>query len=815
VRSNSLSDLVGWTVFESPKTLAQWDGSFMATLSLRAPDLDLSPKTDRVSMANKIGNVCRSLGHRWTWHFESQNTKLSAYQEAEWPSLVSAVVDAERRETCLADGAQFEMRHYLTLTQSPAITAALGSMLVGGNDEDESARDRRRASFERQVQDIVGALEATGMRVEWMNRHRTATYLKSTCSTNHHKVNADEHHVLSDSLPDQLFQRGFRMSKLGDNYIAVMTLGALPKETTPQLLSELAKLRFEFRWVTRFVGMERAAARALLRKREEQALGAAISLKDVVARKLDGLMAGGNNRGIRSDIRARVDGEEIARADDAAAGLKRLSERGHGHMTVVLVVWDKSRRICDEKRSALMTAIQACDLTVRHEIIEPIQPWLMSLPGNRLMTRRTHVTNTRNLADVLPTSSLYRGSPHDLQLAKTTGVRRAWLYAPGYRLNTDSKGGAAHTIVFGRTGEAGKSTLLNHMGLQFFGWPRAQVISLSVGRSEYGPCLMSGGAVYAPGSRDEAALQPLAYVDKPDEAVEAVQWLEECVVALGETVTTEVRAAIADVVKMLAGEPPERRTMTSVINLLGSRLPSLAEVLKPFSHYGMYGHIFDGNNAAALDWKPWTMIELAPLLGLDRKVSGPALSHLCRRIFKRFDGRPTAVFADEVPDWVGLPGVEQQLIRIGDTQRKNNVRLVLVAQTPGQMLKFPGLLASVKSGVASRIYGPEPNALSQADAFAEFSVTPTQLERISKLQLGQYMHSTGKNARVFDLHAGPAALALTTMSSPGELAFLAELRASGCDGDEITREVLRRKGLERRAKELGVWANRTTAIAAE
>jgi type IV secretory pathway VirB4 component len=425
--------------------------------------------------------------------------------------------------------------------------------------------------------------------------------------------------------------------------------------------------------------------------------------------------------------------------------------------------------------------------------------------------------NTRNLADLLPTSSSFRGTPHDAQLAKTTGTRRAWLYTPGepYRMNSDSKGGAAHTLVFGRTGEAGKSTLLNHLALQFYGWPKAQVISLSTGRSEYGPCLMSGGAVYAPGSRDEAALQPLAYVDQPDEAVQAVEWLEECVAAMGEPVTTEIRSALADMVKALGTEPSERRTMTSLVNLLGSRLPPLAEVLKPFSHYGMYGHIFDGK-VSAWDWRPWTMIELAPLLALSDKVSGPALSHIFRRIYKRFDGRPTAVFTDEVPDWAHLPGVERQLIRILDTQRKNNVRLVLIAQTPGQLLKFPDLMKSVKSAATSRIYGPDSEALTQADTYREFGVNTTVLERIKHLQLGQYLHATSKGMRVFDLHAGPIALALTTMSSPEELAFLAELRANGCDGDEIVRSVLRRKGLEQRARGLGVWDSATTtALAAE
>jgi type IV secretion system protein VirB4 len=826
-----LSEVLNWHVFEEPRVIALTDGGFMTTLSIRGPDISLADDETRLHLVTRIEDICRGLGPRWTWHFESQQTALQGYQSSEFSHLVAQAVDAERRERCEAEGQQFEMRHYLTLAQAPRPGGGLRRLVTTGLTED--ATTQARNAFKRAVAELVKALK-TVVKVEAMSDDHIATFLHSTISLNRQRVRADDHEILRETLPDSRFVRGVGLSRLGDHIIAVMTLGGFPRTAHPQQLAALSALPFEFRWVTRWVGMERLAAKELMKKREETALGSTTFLKDILLRRGEKILSVG---GGAPKHRARVDREQSARADDAADAMETLSDRGYGSMTTVFVVWAKipldskgraqvevARQLCEDRRQELATKLRDANLVVRHEAIEPVAPWLASLPGYRKLGRRTYPVSSRNLADLLPTSSIYRGTPYDAQLAKKTGVKRAWLYTADpltYRFCTDDVSGAAHAALFGRTGEAAKSTLLNHLGLQFFGWPEAQIISISVGRSELGPCLMCDGAVYSPGDTSALAMQPLAFIDDPDERLQAEEWLHGCVEAVGELVTTERRLALSKALGLLADEPSSRRTMTELHNVLQTACPELAEILRPYTLYGEYGRIFDGNSAHALQWQPWTMIDVSRLVSMRAAAAGPAMSHLLWRVFRRFDGRPTFVPLDELPDWGALPGAEKAVTRIIDTQRKNEVRALIVAQTPGQLRAMPTLLSSVKSSVGSRIYGPDSQALSQRDEFAAMEVSEPQLKKIKDLDRGEYMHVRKRGARVFDLNAGNIALALTTMSSKEELALLADMQARGLTGDEIMRAVLRFKAkdldadLEAHARRLGVWDSKsmTTKLA--
>jgi hypothetical protein len=74
------------------------------------------------------------------------------------------------------------------------------------------------------------------------------------------------------------------------------------------------------------------------------------------------------------------------------------------------------------------------------------------------------------------------------------------------------------------------------------------------------------------------------------------------------------------------------------------------------------------------------------------------------------------------------------------------------------------------------------------------------------MPLGTYLLKNGYfGSRVFSLNAGPIALALTGMSRPHELTELEELHCNYPDPDAALRELLKAKGLEKRAKELLAW----------
>lgn len=822
---SSFSEVLGWHDFVAPEVVGNLDGSLMMTVGIRGRDLELASEDDRLNVSRQVERACAMLGPGWTWHLDTQNLEQPGYQDpiVDAPE-VSVLVDAERRRDCLAAGAQFVMQHWLTFTRAPEMSS-LDALFTKGTAA--SVDEQRRDDFVRRVERVLMAL-GKQVKITRLDRDECATYLKSTISLRRQKVNAAAHVPLAYTLPDQRFVRGRGpLCRLGDQHLAVMTLSGMPV-TKPQLLAALSDLPFEFRYVTRWSGISKLEAKELMKKREEKALGSTSFFKDIMIRKYDNWA----NRGravATTPPRQRVDREELKAADQAAEAQETLSERGWGYQITIFLVWDRNAKRCVQKRSELEAALLGLGLVVRNEVIDGLTPWLMSLPGNRKLwqsgvsgarpVRRAFPINTRNLADFMPTTASHTGRGYDRQLLKTTGVKRSWLYTAGkphYCLDSDDDGGAAHTILFGRTGKAAKSTLANQLGLSFV-WPNAQIISISVGRSELGPCLMSGGTVYSFGARGSASLQPLAFVDQPAEAIQAVEWLHDCVEAMGESVTTARRQAIEDVVKALATRPVKGRTLTRAVDYLASRRPELSDVLRTYTHQGIYGHIFDGNDASSLTWSRWTMFDISTLWNMRQEAAGPALANIIYRIFQQFDGRPTLLVADEVPDWGGAPGVERALIRVLDTQRKNNVRALLIAQSPGQFVnKLPDLYASIKTSAVSTIFGPEPSALAQAAEYAQVGATPEEVTRIARLERGSYLHKLGDNTREFASNPGPIALAVTGSSSPDDLRTFEDLAARGLSGGQILREWLRQKNLLKEAEKLGLCRqDETLAQAAE
>lgn len=816
--SSGYGDHVRWHNFVDSGVVENWDGALMKSFEIRGTDLALSTLDDRIQRSERLGAVFKSYGRRWSWLVDSRNMERSEYELATWPTTASDLFDTERARMLSSSGAQYEMQHVLTLSQAaPArLGAAMVTMLT--QNAEEVARIEQRKEFIRLAGEFATLLSGI-VSVREMSDDDMASYLKSTVSTRYQRVRALEHENLSDSLPDETFQRGLGVSRLGKKAIAFCTLGGFPKESYPQMLSALSHLPFEFRVACRWLGMERMQAKKLMAKREEKALGQAEFTKDTILKMIEAKFS-------RKPAEPKVgyqryDRDAVQMADQAGSAMTRLDARGFGHMTTTFIVWDSNPRRCLENQSKLTDVLRSLQFTVREERFEPMRVWLMSIPGNRDMGRRTFPVSTRNVADVLPTSSTWMGSAYDERLAKTTGVKRAWFRTADpvpYAGTTDVPGGAAHTLLFGRTGGAAKSTFANLLGYQFLGWPNAQIVSLSVGCSEIGPVLLNGGAVYSFGGNKSKQFQPLAFIDEREELVLALGWLQQCLEAVGDPVTPANREALEMALRLMAADHQKRRTMTALVKDLRSRSPHLALALKPYTNEGAYGYIFDGDDAAALERKRWTMFDIGPLLKLPDEAKNPAIKHLRHRISRWYDGKhPTLEIWDECPVTFSHPSLMNDAISVVDTQRKNDVRALLIAQTPGQLAKFPDLMKSIKSGCVTTIFGPDSKALNQASEYAEFGVNEVELREIRSMKLGSYMLKNEKGVRKFDMKLGPIQLALAGMTDSAEQALLADMHERCSDTDEMLHELLKFKGLDARAKELMAWKSKlqSEALAAE
>lgn len=793
---SKLSEHMPWCTFEAPGTIALWDGGYSKCFRFRGTDITNASPSERVRMSERLNTAVRSLGPRWAEHVEGQNNEVAGYQKSEWPTTASKLLDAEREALIASRGRQYAFSQYLTLTEAPpskAVALTKHLMSSGGT----SQRDGQRDDFRRACDGLSKLLRGV-VSLEDLDDDETATYLHSTVSTQRHPVSADDHEILSESLGDETFTRGFGLGRLGRSYIAVMSLGAFPKRAHPQFLAALEKLPFEFRWVCRWVGMDRSKAKAMMATREEKALGATEYFKDIAIAKLTGQS---------KEPPKRHDREQVALATEAGEAMTQLSTRGYGHMTTIFTVCDRNAQRCLEKKAELKAVVQQqAGLIVRDETIEQVKPWRMSLPGNRETGRRTFPLNTRNFADMLPSSSVWRGRDCDVYLAKQTGVRRSWAYTADpvpFRINTDVPGGAAHTLVFGATGQAAKSTLANILAMQFLGWPKAQIISFSVGRSELGPVILNGGAIYSIGAPDSLAFQPLAFVNEPAELRAALEWLQVCLEVVGVEATPARVEALGDALGLLSGVDQRRRTMTELVRDLSTRSPDLALALKAFTRAGHYGHIFDGDDAAAVMRHRWTMFDLSIVLGMSRQALIPACAHMLHRVERWFDGSPTLLHMDEIQEWLGHGSLQRFVKKCLNTRRKDNVRVLMVTPTPSLLAEHKELIGSVMSGCATTFYGPDSKVQTLANSYRAMGVSDVEIEHIKSLKLGEYMLKNQFGTRVFNLRSdGPISLALTGMSSPEELTLLADIGKRCSNADEALWELLEVKGLAKKARSL-------------
>lgn len=791
-----LSEYLPWYAFEAPGTVALWSGGYMKSFRFRGTDVTSASDDERLALAERLNSAVRTLGPRWTWHVEGQNVEVAGYPKATWPTTASALLDVSRAASCSGASKQYEFRHYLTLTRAaPSRAFAIAKHLVTSGSR-LSEREQQRDEFRHACDGLAKHLRGV-VSTEELDDDETATYLHSTVSTQHHRVRAADHEILSETLGDETFTRGLGLARLGQGYMAVLTLGGFPRESHPQILASLERLPFEFRWVTRWVTLDRRHAKAMMSAREVKALGSLDYWQDLALARLQGK---------EKDPPQRQDREQMALAKEAGEAMTRLSTRDFGSMTTVFTVCDRNARRCMEKRSDLESLLQQQHgLVVRRESVEQVKPWRMSLPGNTELGRRTCVLNSRNLADFLPTSSVWHGMDVDRALAKATGVRRPWMYTADpvpFRINTDVPGGAAHAIVFGATGQAAKSTLANHLATQFYGWPKAQVISFSVGRSELGPVILNGGAVCSIGAPDSPAFQPLAFVDEPAELGAKLEWLQVCLDVVGHRATPRHVDDMAAALRLLAGREQRLRTMSELVRDLGSRCPELALALKPFTRAGLYGHIFDGDDVDAVKRHRWTMFDLSLLLKMSRQAIVPACAHMLQRVERWFDGSPTLVLLDEIQEWCGHEQLQVFVERGLNTQRKNRVRFLLLTPTPSNLEKYESLHKLVKSSCATVIYGRDAGAHKLAESYREMGLSDLEIEHVRNCEFGSYMLKNQYGTRRFALRGDDLALALTGMSEPEELALLAELGRRCSTPDEALWELLKHKGLAERARRL-------------
>lgn len=783
--ADRLSDHLPWVALVAPGVVLNKDGSLQRSLRYCGPDLESATQAELVGVSARANNVLRRFGSGWAMFFEARRSQAMAYPEPGAETGIARLVDEERRAAFEGEADQhFETHYYLTLVfmPSPDTLSKAGQAFIETPGEAADARDWRREVqlFVNRTNSAIDMLTAFMPFVAPLDDAETLTYLHSTISTKSHRIRVPDTPIYLDALLVDTPLTGGMAPKLGDQHLRTLTILGFPNHTHPGLLDALNHLEFGYRWMSRFIALDKEDATKALTKIRRQWFAKRKSVTAILREVM------------YSQNAALTDTDADNKVADADAALQAVGgdHVSFGYLTTSVTVFDPDPHLADEKLRAVEQVINSLGFTTFREGLNAVEAWLGAIPGHLYANVRQSLVHSLNLVHLMPLSAVWAGPDRNTHLDGPPLLYALSSGSTPFRLS-NHVGDVGHMMVLGPTG-AGKSVLLAFLALQFQRYPCAQTFIFDKGGSARAATLAMGGRHHALGRRAGLAFQPLWGIDDPVERAWALDWVLGLLSNERVDVTPDVKAMIWSALNGLAVAPIHERTLTGLSVLLPSNDLKLA--LQPFTLDGPYGQCLDADRDG-LDLAHIHCFETEELMG-EAGLVAPVLTYLFHRLEARFDGRPTLLILDEAWVFLDNPQFANRIREWLKVLRKKNVSVVFATQSLADIADSAIAPALIES-CPQRLFLPNERAVEpQAQAaYLRMGLNDRQIQLIAQaIPKRQYYLQSRRGNRLFDLGLGGLALAICGASSPEDQVLIDRLlAASGSDG--FAADFLRARGL--------------------
>ena len=759
--ADRLADHLPWAALVAEGVILNKDGSFQRTLAFRGPDLESATQAELISACARANNVLRRFGTGWALFFEAERREALGYPDSRFPDAASWLVDEERRAGFEAEGAHYESRFHLTLTWLPPADSSdsAGRSLVERPDSDKG-RDWRGA-LATFIAETTRALDlfATFMpEVRALSSAETLTYLHGTISERRHPVAVPDTPIYLDVILVDTPLTGGLEPMLGGVHLRTLTVIGFPNMSRPGILDALNETDFPYRWVTRFISLDKADATKLLTRVRRQWFNKRKSITALL-------------REVMYNSPAQLlDSDADNKVADADLALQALGgdHVAFGYLTTTITVSDSDRARVEDTVRAVERIVNGLGFTTIREGVNAVEAWLSSLPGQVYANVRQPIVHTLNLAHLMPLSSVWAGPATNAHLGAPPLLVAQTSGSTPFRLSTHI-GDVGHMMVVGPTG-AGKSVLLSLIAMQYRRYAGARIVIFDMGFSARAAVLAMGGSHHSLGPQPEhgeangLSFQPLRDIDDEAERSWAADWIGALLAHEKVTLTPDIKDRIWSALCNLATTPREERTLTGLSLLLQSN--ALRMALAPYTLEGAYGGLLDAADER-LAFADVQCFETEALM-LRKGVVAPVLTYLFHRIEQRFDGRPTLLILDEAWSLFDDPLFAARIREWLKTLRKKNVAVLFATQSLADITESSIAPAIIES-CPQRILLPNDRAIEpqSRQAYERFGLNDRQIELITRASPKRHYYlQSSRGNRLFELGLGPIALALCGSSSP-------------------------------------------------
>lgn len=800
------SDHLPWAMLVAPGVVFNKNGSFQTTFRFRGPDLDSATEAELVITSSQINNTFKRLTGGWALYADAHRRGEASYPDSTWPDSLTHLLDEERRLLFQGDH-YFDSTRYLTLLYLPPpdVVNKVAQWFYEGGEEVSSSYGDELKRFVKTRDDITNLLGGVLKEIRPLTDDETCTYLHACVSPKTHAVKAPDVPMFLDSLlTDSPLTGGFA-PRLGDYHVQVLSIAGFPNTSTPGILDILNRLDFEYRWVTRFIFLDKTEAEKLLRGFWQRWLSGRQSFVALMREAITGQGSAIQNT------------DALNKSADADAALQELSGDlvSFGYFTQCVVLMDRDLKSLKAKQSILEQAIQGRGFITLDEIENRncFDAFLGSIPGNCAHNVRHPMLNTLNLAHLFPLSAVWGGEARESNLYDgppllhtVTGGSTPFKFNLNY-------GDVGHTCIIGPTG-AGKSVLLAAIATAFSKYRApsgefSQVYFFDKERSSRITTLGVGGDFYDLAAQGGAlAFQPLARIDEEAERNWAMEWLQALLrheTRLPTFVTPERKAALWNALSRLAASPNQERTLTGLRTLVQDK--AIKDALGSYSVDGPYGRLLDAETET-LSLGRWQVFEMHELMKSYPNAVMPVLTYLFHRLDQRFGNAPTLLILDEgwlfLDDPVFAPKIREWL----KTLRKKKVYVVFASQSLADLAQST-ILETVKESCYTKIYLPNRMAMDDERSMAfyrGFGLNDQQIAIIAgAMPKREYYFTSPLGNRLFSLALGELGLAYCAATSADDQ-MLAD-RWCNLPTEGFNDEYLRAKGLDWAAEALAAAAN--------
>jgi type IV secretion/conjugal transfer VirB4 family ATPase len=794
-----LADLLIYAAMVDDGVIVGKNGSLIAAWLYKGDDNASSTEEQRENVSFRINQAFAHMGSGWMVHVDAVRRPAPNYSDRNqsfFPDRVCAAIDEERRRLFEGLGIMYEGYFVLTVTYFPPMLAE--RKFIEMMFEDEAVKPNQKARtrglidvFKRECIGIESrmssavALQRLGGR-KVINEDGSAVthdeflrWLQFCVTGINHPVLLPRNPMYLDAVigGQELF--GGVVPKIGRKFIQVVAIEGFPLESTPGMLTVLAELPCEYRWSSRFIFMDNHEA---------------VQHLDKFRKKWKQKIRGFFDQVFNTNTGA-IDHDAMSMTADAEAAIAEVNSGlvAQGYYTSVVVLMDEDRSRLDLSARQVEKAINRLAFTVRVETINTMDAYLGSLPGHAVENVRRPLINTMNLADLLPTSTIWTGinaAPCPMYPPMAPALMHCVTHgATPFRLNLHVRD-VGHAFLFGPTG-SGKSTHLAMLAAQLRRYQGMSVFVFDKGLAMYPLAKASGGRHFTvAGDNDTLAFCPLQFLGTKSDRAWAMEWIDTILTLNGVQTTPAQRNEIGSGVMSMHASGA--RTLSEFSVTIQDE--AIREAIRPYTVDGNMGHLLDAEEDG-LALSDFTVFEIEELMNMGEKFALPTLLYLFRRIERSLKGQPAAIILDEAWLMLGHEAFRAKIRVWLKTLRTANCLVLMATQSLSDAANS-GILDVIVESTATKIFLPNVHARDEDTAalYMRMGLNKRQIDILaSAIPKRQYYYVSANGRRLYDLALGPLALSFVGATDKESLAAIRVLEDKF--GDAWVDEWLAGRGL--------------------